>query len=76
MLFENKIVVLSGTFPIWPGKESQIAGTPRPPVRYYTGLMMKDSIVQVLMEERYEAVNTRAINKCRKHFMVMTHVEG
>jgi hypothetical protein len=54
MLFENKIVVLSGTFPTWPEKESRIAGTPRPPVRYYTGMKLKDLIVQVLMEERYE----------------------
>jgi len=54
MHFESKIVVLSGTFPTWPEKESRIAGTPRPPVLYYTGLKLKDLIVQVLMDERYE----------------------
>ena len=65
MLFENKIAVLSGTFPTWPEKESWIAGTPRPPVRYYTGLKLKDSIVHGINGVKVRAVNTSAINKCR-----------
>jgi hypothetical protein len=51
MLFENKIVVLSGTFPTWPEKESRIAGTPRPLIHGIDG-------------GKVRAVNTTAINKC------------
>jgi len=64
MHYESKIVVLSGTFPTWPEKESRIAGTPRPPVLYYTGLKLKDPIIHGIDGGKVRAVNANAINKC------------